>query len=346
MSAPARFTLRSVAFRRERERAWRALEGQVARVERQGLAALAPGELARFPQLYRTALSSLSVARAISLDRNVTDFLESLCGRAYVCLYGTRRRTGGAVARFFAAEFPATVRRQWPMVALAAAFLLLGALVGFVLTWADAERYYSFVSPAMAQGRDPGASTQFLRQGLYDGGEEPEGMLAAFAAFLFTHNTQIGFLCFTLGFLAGLPVAWLLFLNGLLLGALAALYHDRGLAWDLWGWILPHGVPELLAIVLCGAAGLILARALIVPGRHTRLENLALAGRDAGRIAAGTIALFALAGLIEGFFRQLVTDLGTRYALATANALVLALYFVRAGRGRAPAAIAAAGEAT
>lgn len=336
MTAPARFTLRSVAFRAERERAWRALEAQVARVERAGLHTLAPGELARFPQLYRTALSSLSVARAISLDRNLTDYLESLCGRAYVCLYGTRRRTAGALARFFAAEFPDAVRRQWRLVALAAAFLLLGALVGFVVTAADAERYYSFVSPAMAQGRDPGASTEFLRDGLYGGADAPEGGLAVFAAFLFTHNTQVGFLCFTLGFLAGLPVAWLLFTNGLLLGAIAALYHGRGLAWDLWGWILPHGVPEILAIVLCGGAGLLLAQALIVPGRHARLENLALAGRDAGRIAAGTIALFALAGLIEGFFRQLVTNLPARYALAALNAVALALFFARAGRGSPP----------
>ena len=344
MTAPARFTLRSVAFRAERERAWRALEAQVTRVERGGLRVLAPAELARLPQLYRTALSSLSVARAISLDRNLTDYLESLCGRAYLCLYGTRRRAAGALGRFFATEFPATVRRHWRFVALSAAFLLMGALVGFVLTSADAERVYSFVAPAMAQGRDPGASTEFLRKGLYgsEGAEAGEGGLAVFAAFLFTHNTQVGFLCFTLGFLAGLPVAWLLFTNGLVLGALAALYHGRGLAWDLWGWILPHGVPEILAIVLCGAAGLVLAQALIVPGRHTRLENLALAGPDAGRLAGGTMALFAFAGLIEGFFRQLVTDPAARYALATANAVLLGLYFWRAGR--APAGLPRAPE--
>lgn len=335
MRTAAQFTLKSVEFRRERERAWRTLETLVARVERSGLRSLAPAELARLPMLYRGALSALSVSRAISLDKNVANYLECLCQRAYLCIYGTRRRPLSAVLRFFAVDFPRTVRRYWPHLAAAVGFTVLGLAVGWVLTASDPERYYSFVSAGMAQGRDPGATTEFLRQGLYDGGKHGEGGLAVFATFLFTHNTQVGFLCFALGFLAGLPVAYLLFTNGAVLGAMAALYQSRGLGLDLWGWILPHGVPELLAIMLCGAAGLILAQALIAPGRRTRLESLGRLGRDAGTIVAGTIALFFAAGLLEGFFRQIVTDILARYAVATTGAVALSLYFWRAGRGAA-----------
>src|SRR5690606_25173830 len=74
---------RSVGFRREREASWQRLERIVARVERQGLRSLNEAELLALPSLHRAAMSALSVARAISLDRNLLEFLESLTARSH-----------------------------------------------------------------------------------------------------------------------------------------------------------------------------------------------------------------------------------------------------------------------
>ena len=110
-----------------------------------------------------------------------------------------------------------------------------------------------------------------------------------FAAFLFTHNSKVGMLCFALGFAAGVPVIYLLFTTGLSLGALAALYETRGLGPELWAWVLPHGVTELSAVCLCGAAGMVIGSSLVFPGRHTRLRNLALHGREVALLAVGAV---------------------------------------------------------
>ena len=67
------FELKSYEFRRERAASWRELEELVARCEKKGPGRLTGKELARLPVLYRAALSSLSVARSISLDRAVVD---------------------------------------------------------------------------------------------------------------------------------------------------------------------------------------------------------------------------------------------------------------------------------
>ena len=91
MTTGAAIALKSAAFRAEREASWRELEGLVGRIERGGVRALAPAELGRLPSLYRAALSSLSVARAISLDRNVLDYLEALSGRAKKSASASRR---------------------------------------------------------------------------------------------------------------------------------------------------------------------------------------------------------------------------------------------------------------
>jgi uncharacterized membrane protein SpoIIM required for sporulation len=300
----------------------------VARAEKSGLRSLGARELSRLPVLYRATLSSLSVARAISTDRNVIEYLESLSARAYIHVYGTKSGAGPALLRFVTTVFPRAVREYRWHILIAALFLVGGTLAGFLLTLEDPDRYYTFVG-GMAQGRTPTSSTEELRDVLYmtDEGDS----LAAFASFLFTHNTQVGFLAFALGFLAGIPVFLLLFGTGLMLGGFAALYHTRGLSLELWGWLLPHGVTELFAVVLCGAAGLVVGQALLFPGERTRLAAMGRAGIRSGRLVAGSILLFLIAGLIEGIFRQTVQDEAIRYGLALLTTAFWLVYFLFAG---------------
>jgi uncharacterized membrane protein SpoIIM required for sporulation len=144
-------------------------------------------------------------------------------------------------------------------------------------------------------------------------------------------------MAFALGIFGGLPTVFLLFQNGLIVGAFAALYAGRGLSWDLWGWLLPHGVTELLAVILCGAAGLLLAHALVFPGAEPRADALRRRGRQAAEIALGCVGMLFIAGLIEGIFRQTVTSIDVRYAVASSTALFWLFYFGWVGRAHARA---------
>jgi len=69
-------TLKSHRFRQEREAEWRKLEDILARAEASSAAKLSDEEIIALPVLYRSALSSLSVARAISLDQSLIAYLE------------------------------------------------------------------------------------------------------------------------------------------------------------------------------------------------------------------------------------------------------------------------------
>ncbi len=326
-------TLKSTAFRAEREASWKELEELLGRIQAGGLRALRAQELARLPLLYRAALSSLSVARAISLDRNLLEYLESLCTRAYLVVYGVRRHLREAVTDFFARRFPQLVRAYWPYVLVGFALLLSGHWTGYALTRADPDRFYAFVDQGLAAGRGPSSSTASLRDALYAKEDEAQ-MLKTFAMFLFTHNAQVGMLAFAVGFAGGVPSALLLFTTGLMMGAFAAIYAAHGLSWELWAWLLPHGVAELTAGVLCGAAGMALGMAVVFPGRGERRAELARRGREAAVIALGALALFFVAGLVEGIFRQRVHSVPIRYAVAGASAVVVASYLLLGGRRR------------
>ena len=78
-SAIAAAALRSDRFRQAREADWQRLERIVARLEAGRLRSLSDEDLLALPALYRTAASSLSIARETSLDKAL-----SLAGRLTV----------------------------------------------------------------------------------------------------------------------------------------------------------------------------------------------------------------------------------------------------------------------
>ncbi|MDP7342484.1 MAG: stage II sporulation protein M [Alphaproteobacteria bacterium] len=324
--------LKSFAFRRQREASWRDLENILQKAEKRGSGRLTAVELLQLPGLYRSALSSLSVARGISLDADALSYLESLAARAYLQIYGTRTGFWGGLASFFGAGFPAAIRRtKWHILA-SALFIALGVVTSFFLTLGNEDWFYTFISDDMAQGRTPASTRGELLELLNDSGNGVSEAMYVFATFLFTHNAAIGMLCFALGFAFGLPVMLLLFYNGLTLGALAALHESHGLSLEFWAWIAIHGSTELLAVIICGGAGLLLATSLTFPGSHSRLANLALNGRIAARIVIGAVLLFFVAGLLEGGGRQLVIEPSWRYLIAALALAGWLIYFARAGK--------------
>ncbi len=324
--------LKSARFRREREGDWKRLERLLQRLEREPVARLSDEDLLAIPVLYRSTLSALSVARETSLDRGLLEYLEGLSARAYFLVYGARSSLGARLLRFFAQDWPASARALWRETLLSAAMLVGGVAVACWLYAVDADWYFAFVPRQYAQGRDPTATAATLRDILYS--QAHGGMLQVFAAFLFTHNAEIAVLAFALGFAFGMPTALLVFANGCTLGAMLALYASHGLLLPLGGWLMIHGVTELSATVLAGAAGFRIGWSLAFPGERTRLEAAALAGRRASTLMAGVLVMLLAAGVLEGIGRQVITSDLARYAIAGLSAVGWAAYLYAPRRPR------------
>ena len=188
--------LRSGRFREEREADWRRLEALLARADRGRVSTLSDAELLELPQLYRAALSSLSVARATALDASLIAYLESLATRSYFFVYGARTRPIERIAQFFRRDWPDAVRGLWRETLVSAVIFIGAAVIGYLLVMHDPDWYGSIMPGDLAGGRDPSASTAYLKQILYDT-HHHEG-LSAFATFLFTHNSQVSILALSL----------------------------------------------------------------------------------------------------------------------------------------------------
>ena len=313
-------------FRDQREGEWQRLEGILRIAERKSVRALSDEDLLALPILYRGALSSLSLARETSLDLELITYLEGLCARAYFFVYGVRTTAGSKLIAFFRTDWPDAVRSLWRETLVSALLMILGAAAAYLLIVNDPTWYDSLVPEELAQGRNFEASIADLRNTLYDAPESGSG-LSFFATFLFTHNAQVSLMCFALGFAFGVPTAMLVVQNGSILGAMMALYAEKGLAFELGGWLSIHGTTELFSIILAGAAGFRIGWAVVFPGEESRLAAATRAGRSSAITMIGVVIMLSCAGLLEGYGRQLITGDWTRYAIGGTLLLLWLAYF-------------------
>lgn len=325
-------TIRSLRFRQSREADWRKLEGLLETVEKRGLSGLDFSQADELSLLYRQAMNSLSLAREVSLDKALLDYLGSLCVRSYLAVYAPRETLSGLVARFFRSSAPRALRRSWVALLVAFFLMLAGGLAGFWLTASDPSWYYAFVPGGLGGQRGPEASEEMLRSVLYSQTPVSLERLASFSTSLFAHNTQVAIFSYALGVIAGLPAGFLMFYNGTILGAFFAIHDAKGLSGDLFGWISIHGVTEIPALIIAAAGGLRLGGAVLFPGNMSRSLALRRAGRDSVKLAIIAAIMLLVAGILEGIFRQLITDLATRVIIGWGIGALWLAWFVLAGR--------------
>ncbi|MBJ6763135.1 stage II sporulation protein M [Myxococcaceae bacterium JPH2] len=287
-------------FIESRRPRWERLESLLDKSERGGLRGLSLEDARSLGRLYRAASSDLLWVRARSGSADVSAYLNDLVGRAYALTYPGQRPRWADVWGFVSRGFPAVLHREWRMYVAAVLLMLAGVGFGYVGMMVDPDAA-QYLVPADHRELDPAARADREASG--------EGMTvqdqAQFSSFLFTHNIQVAFFCFALGVTLGLGTAVMLFVNGLFLGALAQVYAAKGLAGWFWAWILPHGIPEITAICIAGAAGLVIARGMVAPQGLSRRQALRQEAITAVKLLFGTLALFVLAGCIEGSISQI-----------------------------------------
>jgi uncharacterized membrane protein SpoIIM required for sporulation len=325
--------LKSSEFRKGRAEGWLELERLVTLVERHGIRRLSLDELQRLPILYRAALSSLSVARTIVLDRNLLLYLETLSVRAFLAVYGPRANPLTGLRAFFGHELPAAVRSARWHILIAALTLFLGVVVGFMLTVQDETWFNSFVPAGLGGGRGPSSTrADLLDKEIFAPWPGLVISFGLFAGVLFNHNTLIGIMTFGLGMGVGIPTIMLTLYQGLPIGAFVALHYNRDLTIDFLGWLSIHGVTEIGGLILFAAGGMVIAEKMLFPGRYSRLENLAMHGRLAGQMAVGAVIMLFAAAFLEGGCRQLVASTPLRFAIGFGVGALWLAYFSLAGR--------------
>ena len=307
-------------FLSDRRPVWDALDALLTRADEVDLSRV---EMQELVELYRRTCSDLNRARSQTANPEILGHLNQLTGRAYRFIYraGHETQAGPAFVRLLTREIPAAFRRERLSIAVAAAAFLLGTLFGSIAILVDPANGERLV-PAMFFTESPKERVEKIERGEERVSNVEDALL--FGASLYTHNIRVSFLAFALGAMTIVLGIVILFYNGVILGAVGTLYVLDDVSVFFFAWVGPHGALELPAIIFGGAAGLIVGRALLMPGNLSRGASLRRVLPSVWRIIIGAALTLICAGLIEGSFSQFSSKT-IPYALKIAVAVLLFL---------------------
>ena len=279
-------------FYRSRQADWQKLTALLDKSQQMNQ--LSPAEVQQMGALYRSVTSDLALAQREFPRHQVTTFLNQLVARGHATIYQGEPLAVRRLKHYFLVGLPSTFREALPFVITAALLVCLPAIIaGFLTNWQpDAS---TWLLPANVQELRPGIENQELWTNI------PVEERPYTSAFIMSNNIQVSFMAFGGGITAGLFSLYILIFNGLLLGGITGLTAHYDVGFELWTFVIGHGVIELSAIFIAGGSGLMLGWAIIQPGLLKRGDAVMLAARKAVRLIIGCVPILIVAGLIEGF---------------------------------------------
>ncbi len=311
---------RFAAQKRDR---WDAFERLAQRASRSGLDRFGSHELPDFAARYREVAADLARARTYGADAATQARLERLVAAGHNALYREERGTWRRLWLVLARECPAAILAARGYVLLAFLVFALPAAAGYTLMRERPALAAELLPDVMLRRAEAGAERQAEGRKYVDVAAEDRPLMASG---IITNNVRVAIACFAGGIFLGVGSLVLLAFNGLAIGASAGHFANVGLLGYLLEFIVGHGVLELFAIWVSGAAGFLLGRTVVAPGPLTRGDALVLSGRLAIRMLGGAALMLLVAGMIEGFVSASSGGLPVRFAASGASLAFLALY--------------------
>ena len=312
---------------------WERLEARLRAMAEDPWAKLPLAQARELEGLYQRAAADLARLSSYAAEPEARRYLENLVARGHAEIHGARSE--GARFRpwvWLARTLPRTFRRRAQAFGLAMALTLAGAGFGGAALALDPEAKETLMPFAHLQGSP---TERVAREREQRGAHLTDGK-ARFSGQLMTHNTRVSLTAVALGMSWGVGTLVLLFYNGVALGAVVLDYVLAGETTFMLGWLLPHGVVEIPAILVGGQAGFVLAGALLGRGRGERLAaRLRAVMPDVVTLAMGAALMLGWAGIVEAFLSQYhepVLPYAVKIAFGVVEGAALTWYLARAGR--------------
>lgn len=308
-----------------RQQDWQTLE-RLLEVATKDARRLAPEQVRLMGSLYRAVASDLALAQRDFPNHQVTIYLNQLVARAHATIYQGEPLAMNRIWRFVTTGFPRVYRETAVFTLVAALLFIVPAIATGLIAHANPATA-QWILPPQAQELIPIIEEQELWVDMAVN-ERP-----FMSSFIMTNNIRVAFLAFAGGMLAGLLTFLVMIQNGLMLGGVTGLTAHYGVGFELWTFVIGHGVIELSVIFMAGGAGLMVGWAMLRPGLLSRRDAIATAAQKAVRIIIGCVPLLVIAGLIEGFISPAESlPWLVKWSVGIVSGIVLYSYLFLAGR--------------
>lgn len=253
-----------------------------------------------FPDLYVAVCTHLSLAKTRGYSPNLIDELHTLVVDAHRFMYRHKSSWLRRALNFIKGGFPALVRQHYRLFWLSSALFYIPAILTGLFAYSDSDFIFRIHEPATVRSMEamyePSDAMLFRPQG-----RESSSDFEMFGHYI-SNNIAIDFRVFAGGMLFGIGSLFFLIYNGLAIGSVAGHLTAKGFIPTFWGFVAGHSALELTALVISGVSGMLLASALIKPGRYSRADALKQQSQIAVRLVIGAGIMTLLAAFIEAYW--------------------------------------------
>ncbi|HZW78708.1 MAG TPA: stage II sporulation protein M [Flavobacteriaceae bacterium] len=305
--------MREAAFVRQNKEKWIAFETAITQKS-----TVNPDQLAEY---YIQLTNDLAYAQTYYPDSNTLIYLNALASNAHQLIYRNKKESKNRILDFWRVEFPLFFYPYHKTLFFSFLIFVVATAIGIISALNDDSFVRlilgdSYVNETL-HNIEKGEPTAIYKSG---------GQLGSFLG-ITINNIRVAFLAYVFGAITSIGTGYLLFSNGVMLGAFFTMFHQHGLLFEASKVVWLHGTIEISVIVIAGCAGLVMGNSILFPKTFSRKLSFIKGAKDGLKIVVSTIPFFIIAGFIEGFI--------TRYAgmptwlalLIIFSSLVLIVYY-------------------
>lgn len=306
--------MREAAFVKRNQARWQAIE-QTLQTPRPH-----PDRLA---EIFIQLTDDLSFARTQYPNSRVTQYLNSLASKIHLEIYKNKKEDRSRFIAFWKYEVPLLLYQSRRQMLYAFIIFMLAGIIGAVSAIYDETFVRLILSDAYVN-----MTIENIRNGnpmaVYGNMEQAD----MFFAITF-NNIRVSMIAFVAGLFFSIGTGFILFQNGIMVGAFLSFFYKEGLLAHSLSVIMLHGTIELSSIVIAGAAGFVMGNSFLFPGTYPRLYSFKEGVKRGVKIVMGLIPLFMLAGFIESFVtRYTFMPVLLKVLIIGLSALLILYYFV------------------
>ena len=240
----------------------------------------------------------LSYSRTYYKNSQTTEFLNQLALKIHTLIYRNKREKTNRISTFFAYELPLVFKEARKEIFYSFTIFFIAVLIGIISTAYDdsfvrlilGDDYVDMTLINIENGDPMAVYKQSLELNMFVG--------------ISLNNIRVSFMAFVMGIFFSFGTGYILFSNGVMLGTFQYFFFKQGLLLESVLTIWIHGTLEIWAIIMAGAAGLLIGNSIIFPETYSRIISLRKAVRKGLKIIIGLIPIFIVAAFFEGFLTR------------------------------------------
>lgn len=248
--------------------------------------------------LYMQLSDDLAYARTYFPNSKTTSYLNQLVLTMHQFMHTSKKENWARIYQFFKYDYPLLIFKHYKYLIYSFLIFSVAVTIGAFSAANDNDYVRMIIGDAYVN-----TTIENIESGNPLGIYSSQKPLSMF--FMITlNNIKVALIAFGLGAILALGTGFILFKNGVMLGAFQYFFFQHNSLWESAAGIWMHGTIEIFSIVVAGAAGLVMGNSILFPQTFPRLYSFQKGAIDGVKIVAGLIPFFIIAGFIESYLTR------------------------------------------